>query len=118
MDRTLAGLLASALGAQLDGPPTARQDTTEIRVRPTAIAAVLTTLHDDPSLRFELLADLCGVDTGTDFQVVYHLWAERTPDWLRVICEPLPREDPRIPSVTFLWKGAEWAEREAYDMFG
>ncbi len=28
------------------------------------------------------------------------------------------RDDPRIPSVTFLWNGAEWAEREAYDMFG
>ena len=30
----------------------------------------------------------------------------------------LSREDPRVPSVTFLWKGAEWMEREAYDMFG
>lgn len=118
MDRTLARLLESALGPQLAGPVTGRHDTTEIRVQPTAIAAVLTTLHDDPRFRFELLADLCGVDTGTDLQVVYHLWSDRTPDWLRVICEPLPREDPRIPSVTFLWKGAEWAEREAYDMFG
>ena len=30
----------------------------------------------------------------------------------------LSRDDPRVPSVTFLWKGAEWMEREAYDMFG
>ena len=30
----------------------------------------------------------------------------------------LPREDPRVPSATFLWKGAEWMERETYDMFG
>ena len=30
----------------------------------------------------------------------------------------LPRDRPRLPSVTFLWKGAEWMEREAYDMFG
>ena len=29
-----------------------------------------------------------------------------------------PRDDPRVPSITFLWSGAEWAEREAYDMFG
>jgi NADH:ubiquinone oxidoreductase subunit C len=35
-----------------------------------------------------------------------------------VIADGLPRDDPRVPSVTFLWKGAEWAEREAYDMFG
>ena len=51
-------------------------------------------------------------------QVVYHLWSDTTPDWLRVICGDLSRDDPRIPSVTFLWNGAEWAEREAYDMFG
>ena len=51
-------------------------------------------------------------------QVVYHLWSPLSPDWLRVICDGLPREDPRLPSVTFLWNGAEWAEREAYDMFG
>ena len=42
-------------------------------------------------------------------QVVYHLWSALTPDWLRVIADGLPREDPRVPSVTFLWKGAEWA---------
>src|SRR5918992_276962 len=51
-------------------------------------------------------------------QVVYHLWSTSTPDWLRVIADGLPRDDPRVPSVTFIWNGAEWAEREAYDMFG
>jgi NADH:ubiquinone oxidoreductase subunit C len=50
--------------------------------------------------------------------VVYHLWSPRSPDWLRVVAAGLSRDDPRVPSVTFLWKGAEWAEREAYDMFG
>ncbi len=75
-------------------------------------------LHDEPGLRFEVLADLCGVDTGTTMEVVYHLWSASSPDWLRVIAEGLPRDDPRTQSVTFLWKGAEWAEREAYDMFG
>jgi NADH:ubiquinone oxidoreductase subunit C len=37
---------------------------------------------------------------------------------LRVIVDDLDRDDPRCPSVTFLWKGAEWQERETYDMFG
>jgi NADH:ubiquinone oxidoreductase subunit C len=35
-----------------------------------------------------------------------------------VIVPGLSRDDPRVPSVTFIWKGAEWPEREAYDMFG
>ena len=51
-------------------------------------------------------------------QVVYHLWSDTTTDWLRVIADGLSRDDPRVPSATFLWKGAEWMEREAYDMFG
>ena len=51
-------------------------------------------------------------------QVVYHLWSDSTTDWLRVVADGLSRDDPRAPSVTFLWKGAEWMEREAYDMFG
>ena len=76
------------------------------------------TLHDDPDLRFRLLADICGVDTGSTMQVVYHVWSDTSPDWLRVIVVDLPRNDPRLPSITFLWKGAEWGEREAYDMFG
>jgi len=76
------------------------------------------TLREDPAFRFEILSDICGVDTGTALQVVYHLWSPLSPDWLRVIADGLPREDPRVPSVTFLWKGAEWGEREAYDMFG
>ena len=95
-----------------------RHDTTEIRVAPADVATVMRTLHDDDGFRFGLLADLCGVDTGTVMQVVYHLWSDTTPDWLRVIADGLDRGDPRAPSVTFLWKGAEWAEREAYDMFG
>ena len=76
------------------------------------------TLREDAAFRFEILADICGVDTGSVLQVVYHLWSPLTSDWLRVIADGLPREDPRVPSITFLWKGAEWGEREAYDMFG
>jgi hypothetical protein len=78
----------------------------------------MTLLHDDPQFRFELLADLAGVDTGATMQVVYHLWSPLSPDWVRVIADGLSRDEPRVPSVTFLWVGAEWAEREAYDMFG
>ena len=95
-----------------------RHDQTEIRIAAGSVVDVLRTLHDDPAFRFEILADLAGVDTGDSMQVVYHLWSRTTPDWLRVIVGGLDRDDPRIPSATFLWKGAEWMEREAYDMFG
>jgi NADH-quinone oxidoreductase subunit C len=87
-------------------------------VSPAHVTDVMRRLRDDQEFRFEILADLAGVDTGTEMWVVYHLWSAESPDWLRVIAEGLPRDDPRVPSITFLWGGAEWAEREAYDMFG
>jgi NADH-quinone oxidoreductase subunit C len=118
MDRTLKRRLEERLSAQLRGPIRQRMDQTEIRIEPRDVPDVLRTLHDAVDLRFEILADLAGVDTGDHMQVVYHLWSERTPDWLRVIADGISRDDPRCPSATFLWIGAEWLEREAYDMYG
>ncbi|MFM2105699.1 MAG: NADH-quinone oxidoreductase subunit [Chloroflexota bacterium] len=118
MDRALRRRLGASLGDRLVGPVRQRHDETEIRVRPADVPDVMRILAEDPELRFQMLADLCGVDTGTTLQVTYHLWSPASPDWLRVIAVELPRDEPRIPSVTFLWKGAEWMERETYDMFG
>jgi NADH-quinone oxidoreductase subunit C len=118
MDRRLKERLGARFGEQLTGPIRQRHDETEIRIGPGDVVEVMTALHDEPALRFEFLADLAGVDTGEAMQVVYHLWSDTTPDWLRVIADGLSRDDPRCPSVTYLWKGAEWMEREAYDMFG
>lgn len=118
MDAQLKRRLENRLGEHLVGPVRQRHDETEIRIGPAAIPDVLRLLHDDPDFRFELLADLSGVDTGSSMEVVYHLWSPGTPDWLRVAAVGLSRDDPRAPSITFLWQGAEWMEREAYDMFG
>jgi NADH-quinone oxidoreductase subunit C len=118
MDRALRNRLEARFRDRLTAPVRQRHDETEMRIGPGDVPDVLRTLHDDPALRFEFLADLSGVDTGRVMQVVYHLWSETTPDWLRVIADGLSRDDPRCPSITFLWKGAEWMEREAYDMFG
>ena len=118
MDRALARRLETRFEGQLHGHARQRHDQTEIRIGAGDVQDVLRSLHDEPDLGFTMLVDLAGVDTGTEMQVVYHLWSESTPDWLRVIAQGLSRDDPRVPSVTFLWKGAEWMEREAYDMFG
>ncbi len=118
MDRTLKARLEIRLGTFLHGGVRQRYDETEIWVAPGDVPQVLTILHDSIDLRFEILADLAGVDTGDEMQVVYHLWSPASTDWLRIVAEGLSREDPRAPSATFLWVGAEWLEREAYDMFG
>ena len=110
--------LDDRLGEHLVVPAEAMGDTIELVIESASVPAVMRILREDGDLRFELLADLCGVDTGLTMQVVYHLWSPLSEDWLRVIADGLSREDPRVPSVTFLWPGAEWAEREAYDMLG
>ena len=118
MDRSFKARLERRFGDQLTGPVRQRHDETEIRIAAGDVVPVITALHDEPEFAFEFLADECGVDTGEVMQVVYHLWSPTTSDWLRVIVDGLSREDPRVPSLTFMWKGAEWMEREAYDMFG
>jgi len=118
VDRAFKTRLERRFADQLTGPVRQRNDETEIRIAAGDVVAILTALHDEHDFHFQFLSDLAGVDTGVVMQVVYHLWSETTPDWLRVTADGLSREDPRVPSVTFLWKGAEWMEREAYDMFG
>ncbi len=110
--------LDDRLSDHLVVPAEGMGDTIELVTRPASLAALMRTVREDGDLRFEVLADMCGVDTGVTMQVVYHLWSPLSSDWLRVIADGLSREDPRVPSITFLWPGAEWAEREAYDMFG
>ena len=118
MDRAFKRRLESRFAELLVGPVRQRHDETEIRIAPGSVPEVIRALHDEPAFRFEYLSDLAGVDTGIVMQAVYHLWSDTTPDWLRVVADGLSRDEPRVPSITFLWKGAEWMEREAYDMFG
>jgi len=118
MDPNLKARLEARLGSHLKAAVYQRGDETEVRIAPGSVPEVLTMLHDATDLRFEILADLAGVDTGEVMQVVYHLWSPMTSDWMRVVADGISREDPRCPSATFLWTGAEWLEREAYDMFG
>ena len=118
MDRNLKARLEARVGEYLRAPVYQRHDETEIRIDPGSVPEVLRTLHDALDMRFEILADLAAVDTGEVMQVVYHLWSPMTSDWLRIIADGISRDDPRAPSATFLWTGAEWLEREAYDMFG
>ncbi len=95
------------------------EDTVEFSIDGARIVDVITLLRDDPDLDFWMLADQAGVDYGVNahFEVVYHLFSSKHPSWLRVRAR-VDRSDPRLPSITSLWKGAEFHEREIYDMMG
>jgi NADH-quinone oxidoreductase subunit C len=84
------------------------------------LVAVLRSLRDEAG--FDLLMDISGIDWGVDrsprFGVAYHLLSTRAHEYVRVVTPCSPDDAPRVPSVTSLWPGADWHEREAYDMFG
>ena len=91
-----------------------------IQVRPESVADVCMALRDDPAWRMDMLLDLCGVDylvRRPRFDVVYHLRSMATGRRLRVHA-PVVEEEPEIDSVTSVWKGANWFEREVYDLYG
>src|SRR5207344_3067178 len=94
-DTQLKRRLEQVFADQFAAPIRQALDQTEIWVSAKDLPAVMTRLNDDEQFEFEILADLAGVDTGTEMWVVYHLWSPRTPDWLRVIVPGLNRDDPR-----------------------
>lgn len=114
----LIRLLEERIGSDLRDLLT-EEDTVEFTIDGERNVEVLTTLRDDPDLDFFFLADTAAVDYGFDqhFEVVYHLFSWKHPAWLRVRAV-VDRSDPRIRTVTHLWEGQMFHEREMYDMMG
>ena len=91
-----------------------------LHVQPATVLDVLTTLRDDPDLRFELLSSVSGVDylgSATRLHAVYHLTSMTFRRRIRVETA-VSVDDPHVPSVSSIYPTADWQEREAYDMFG
>ncbi|PIU00004.1 MAG: NADH-quinone oxidoreductase subunit C [Bdellovibrionales bacterium CG10_big_fil_rev_8_21_14_0_10_45_34] len=81
------------------------------------VPAILT--HLKTSKKFDFLMDVCAVDyPGREkrFEVVYHLFSSKDATRLRIKTQV--GEGESVPSATPIWKGANWFEREAYDMMG
>lgn len=97
------------------------RDEMTIRVERPALREVVGYLRDDPSLRYNLLSDLTAVDMlrlrdNPRFDVVIQLYSIPRRQRLRVKAG-FNDGDP-VPSMVPLFHGANWLEREAYDMFG
>ena len=83
------------------------------------IARVLAFLRDEPECQFAILMDICGVDYPSRprrFDVVYHLLSIAKNRRIRVKIET--EEAAPVPSVVSVHPGANWFEREAFDMYG
>ncbi|HEX4130860.1 MAG TPA: NADH-quinone oxidoreductase subunit C [Pirellulales bacterium] len=133
---TLLDQLKKKFGAHISG---AKLDAIDpwIEVSPDGLVEVCTYLRDEPTLQFNFLNCVSGVDyfepdpkkaakTGWEphLEVVYHLWSlpHQASLVLKVI---LPRwkdgvegELPEVPTVSDVWRTADWHEREVYDLCG
>ncbi len=94
-----------------------------VRVLPANLLEVLRFLRDDSNCRFEQLCDLTCIDylnfpKATDrYGVTYSLLSISLGHRLWIKCL-VNDPNPEVPSATSIWAGADWMEREVFDMFG
>ncbi len=91
-----------------------------VRVAASRILEVARFLHDDPSAAFDHITDVCSADYPEDperFEVIYHFLSLPHGRRIKVKARVL-EDDPAIDSVTSIWQGANFMEREVYDLMG
>jgi NADH-quinone oxidoreductase subunit C len=121
MDETLKELgetIVAALGGAVTAYRVAFGQLT-LDARAEDIVKVMTFLRDDPRCQFVSFIDACAVDWPARekrFDVVYHLLSPKLNKRVRVKVEA--DEATPVPSVVSVYPGADWFEREAYDLYG
>ncbi len=90
-----------------------------INLKRQCVIEAMRFLRDDKRTNFISFIDLCGVDypeREARFDVVYHLLSPKNNTRIRLRVQT--DEETPVPSITGIYPGAEWFEREAYDMYG
>jgi NADH-quinone oxidoreductase subunit C len=114
----LAAYIREKLDGQIGDTVVAYGELT-LSVEPADIVDVMNFLRRDVQCQFVSIIDICGVDYPARpkrFDVVYHLLSPRQNQRIRV--KVMADEDTLVPSVTEVFPGADWFEREAYDLYG
>ena len=95
----------------------AEQEKPAVYVQADELLAVLQYVKEQVSFSFDRMSNLTAVDYKDYFEMVYHLFSRRYYTWLTIKVK-LEHDAPEIPSVTPLWEGANFEEREVYDLMG
>lgn len=123
---TLAAALTNTLGDKVVSLVN-RLDEITLTVAASDWLEIARLLRDSAALRFEQCIDICGVDysqykdgewDGARFAAVYHLLSVSNNQRLRIRVFAVEDDFPVIDSVVDVWPGANWFEREAFDLFG
>ncbi len=91
-----------------------------VRVRADRLLEVATFLHDDPVAAFDHITDVCSADYPDElerFEVIYHFLSLSQSGRIRMKTR-VTEDNPVVPTLTSIWKGAEFMEREVYDLMG
>jgi NADH/F420H2 dehydrogenase subunit C len=67
---------------------------------------------------YDYLSAVTGVDYPDRFEVIYHLYSMKERKGALIVKVSASKEEPKVPSVTSLWPGANFQEREVYDLMG
>lgn len=106
--------------AESIGPTSEFRGDLTVQVKKQDIVKVCEFLKNDAELSFDMVIDLCGVDMYRPegrFEVIYILYSLKNKKYVRL--KVLVNEDDVVvDTVTSVWSGANWHERETYDMFG
>ncbi|KYQ02378.1 NADH-ubiquinone oxidoreductase chain C [Bacillus cereus] len=93
------------------------KDVPTLVVEPSKYYEVMELLRSHEELAFDYMSELHATDFVTHMEVYVHLFSYGKKQSVAVKVK-LDREAPQVESVTPLWKGADWPEREAYDLLG
>ncbi|PER02718.1 NADH-quinone oxidoreductase subunit C [Bacillus cereus] len=93
------------------------KDVPTLVVDPEKYYEVMESLRFHEGLAFDYMSELHATDFVTHMEVYVHLFSYSKKQSVAVKVK-LDRETPQVESVTALWKGADWPEREAYDLLG
>ncbi len=93
------------------------KDVPTLVVEPSKYYEVMELLRSYEELAFDYMSELHATDFVTHMEVYVHLFSYGKKQSVAVKVK-LDREAPQVESVTPLWKGADWPEREAYDLLG
>ena len=115
-----AAALAARFGAAIVRTDVTWGETT-VYVTNEALHDIVRWLHDEPSERYDYLVDVTAVeyrDADRPIEVVWHLRALAHRRFLRLKVELAKRALLSVPSIMDIYSGADWLERECFDMFG
>ncbi|MBI3986043.1 MAG: NADH-quinone oxidoreductase subunit C [Lentisphaerae bacterium] len=112
-------LLAAVLALEPGAEKRDLCDRPAVRVPTGALVAFMRRLHDEPALAFDMLCTHTASDYPAEnrIELIYQLYSIPHGHALMVTTS-LQRDRPEAPTVSPVWKIAEWQEREVYDLFG